>query len=230
MYLVDPMRDRIVPIALLTLGALLYIRFYVLRYHLGLLGVSQISVAFGVIVMIETAALVAVAFLAAVMFEISFGRIGLAILKFAAVVSLCDGLAVCVHWRVSSPASPRGMIGGGQTASFAISFVVFIFLFAYLFQLNVRDSGGFVTLLGMLYTLFRFILVLNVTRLVIVVGGRVPITLVGPPPPAWMVNVQRGRPRPPPPPPIAPAVPPPVAPTAPGPSSVPQQTPGQLVK
>jgi hypothetical protein len=213
MYGVQPMRDRIAPIALLIVGYLLYLSFYITRYHVGLSGASAVSVAFAVIVAVEAAALIGLAYFAAGMFDIGFGRLGTAALKFAGAAAFCDGLAQHILWRFPSGGSPRGVMGRGSGGTFLVSFIFFIMFFTYLFELKLQDVGGFVALIGIGYLLFRFILLLNVARLTIVVNG-VPITLVGRPTPAWMVT-RRPVARPPPAQPAAPP-PPPASPSAPG--------------
>jgi hypothetical protein len=218
MYRVQPMRDRIIPIALLVIGYLLYLSFYVRRYRVGLSGASAVSVAFAVIVLAEALALAALAFVAADMFDIGFGRFGVALLKFAAAAAFCDGLGQHITWRYASPNSPRGIFYGQSRSNYALNFLFFTLLFAYLFELKLQEAGGFAALIGICYTFFRVILILNITRLTIIVGG-VPIALVGQPMPSWMANPRMvARPRPPPPSPPSPAAPtaPPAGPSAPG--------------
>jgi hypothetical protein len=218
MFGVDPMRDRIVPIVLIVIGYLLYLGFYMARYRLGPSGASGVSVAFAAIVVAETFALIGLAHLASGMFDIGFGRVGTAALKFAGAAAFCDGLGQHILARFPSAGSPRGVMGRGSGGTFAVSFICFIIFFTYLFELKLQEAGGFVALIGICYTTFRFILILNVARLTIVVNG-VPIALVGRPMPAWMANPRMvARPRPPPPSPPSPTAPatPSVGPSAPG--------------
>jgi hypothetical protein len=177
----QPVRDWIVPIILVVIGLALYVRWYVTRYHLGLAGAGVVSSAFVLLVAFETAILLVLAYGGAWIFDITFGRLDTAALKFAGIVAISEGVGIYLRMRVGyNSTSPRGVMGVDSRPSIVLGFLVLLVLLPWFFNLKFSDARGFVAMVAILYTLAHLILVMNLSRLVIHVRG-VPITIVGAP-------------------------------------------------
>jgi hypothetical protein len=192
----QPVRDWIVPIVLLIIGLAAYVAWYVNRYHLGLAGAGIVSSAFVLFVTFETAILLVLAYGGAWIFDITFGRLDTAALKFAAIVAISEGIGIYLRMRVGyNSSSPRGVMGVASRPSIVVEFLVLLVLVPWFFNLKFSDARGFVAMVAILYTVAHMILVVNLSRVVINVGG-VPITIVGSPQ-AAPARATRARPPPP---------------------------------
>jgi hypothetical protein len=199
-----------VPIVLLIIGLASYVAWYVNRYHLDLAGAGVVSSAFVLFVAFETAILLVLAYGGAWIFDITFGRLDTAALKFAGIVAISEGVGIYLRMRVGyNSSSPRGGMGVASRPSIVVGFLVLLLLLPWFFNLKFSDARGFVAMVALLYTVAHVILVVNLSQWRIVVRG-VPITIVGAPAPT--ARTTRARPPP-------PAAAPPAA--APAPATVP---------
>src|SRR4051812_44414225 len=114
--LMDMRRDVHVPIALLAAGAILYIGYYAMKYHLTGYGIAVTSVGLFVMTAFKAAALVGFALIVANPLGVSFGGLWTAVLKLAACAVFCDGVTTWVDAfvvKISGGTMGSGIMGYG---------------------------------------------------------------------------------------------------------------------
>ncbi|MDP9172693.1 MAG: hypothetical protein M3O30_02355 [Planctomycetota bacterium] len=170
--LIDMNRDVYAPIALMILGAILYLGYYAFRYSIGPVGMLTTSVGLAIMTVFETALLVAFAFVAAGPLGVSFGGIWTAVLKLAAIAIFCDGATTWVDGLI---AKYGGGISGGVFGFGAIGFPVALGIYwstlIYLFSMDPGDSWMVVVLLSVFYRIMRVVLLLLLLKLILSLGG-----------------------------------------------------------
>src|SRR4051794_28513034 len=145
-YHIDPLRDRIVPILMILFGVTLNVAHFVPRHQLGAIGMIQLAGVFAALGLAETAVMVAVAYAVNDWLDVTFGRFGTAILKFAGIVVFCDGVFAGL---------PIGLIPGHGFFGIIAAFLVYEFACMCLFRFSLNDARAFVALVGVFYTLFH---------------------------------------------------------------------------
>lgn len=170
--LIDPRRDYQVPIALLAIGAILYTSYYAIHYGLSPLGIMSISIGLAVMTVFEMAALIGFAFFIAKPLGVSFGGVGTAMLKLAAIAVFCDGLTTWVDGFVAkySGGFGAGVFGYG-VVGFPIALGAYWSLLIYLFDMDPGDSWMVVILLAIFYRILRIVLLLLLLKLILSLGG-----------------------------------------------------------
>ncbi len=170
--LMDMKRDVYVPIALIFAGAALYVGYYAFRYHLGVPGMFAISLGLVIMTILETALLMGFALTVAGPLGVSFGGIGTAFLKLAALAVFCDGATTCVDGIVGRYSGGFGNSALGFGAiGFPVALGIYWFLLIYLFSMHPSDSWFVVGVLVAFYWIVRVVLVLLLLRLLFSIGG-----------------------------------------------------------
>jgi hypothetical protein len=170
---IDPNRDLYVPVGLILVGTLLYIGFYAIHYNLGGIAIISTSIGLTIMTVFETAVLFGFALAIAGPLGVSFGGIGTAILKLAAIAVFCDGLTT---WADGLFAKYAGhMAGGGMTSfgviGFPIAMAVYWTLLTYLFSMDPGDSWLVVIIITVFSRILRIVLLLLLLKLILSFGG-----------------------------------------------------------
>jgi len=170
--LIDPRRDYQVTIALLAIGAILYIGYYAIHYSLSPLGIMSTGIGLAVMTVFEMAALIGFAFFIAGPLGVSFGGVGTAMLKLAAIAVFCDGLTTWVDGFVAKYSGGFGAgIFGYGVLGFPIALGVYWSLLIYLFDMDPGDSWMVVVILAVFYRILRIVLLLLLLKLILSLGG-----------------------------------------------------------
>ena len=170
---IDPSRDLYVPIGLLLVGSVLYIGFYAIHYNLGGIAIISTSIGLTIMTVLETAVLFGFALAIAGPLGVSFGGIGTAILKLAAIAVFCDGLTT---WADGLFAKYAGHMASGGLMSFGvigfpIAMGVYWTLLIYLFSMDPGDSWLVVVILAVFSRILRIVLLLLLLRIILSFGG-----------------------------------------------------------
>jgi DNA-directed RNA polymerase subunit RPC12/RpoP len=166
-------RDIQVPIALLIIGAALYLGYYAIHYHLGGLAILATGIGLIILAMLQTGILFGFALVIASPLGVSFGGIGTALLKFAAIALFCDGI---VTWVDGLFATWTGGLGGGGILGFGaiqlpITLGVYWVTLTYLFSMDPGDSWLVVVILVIFSIILRVLLIVLLLRLILSFGG-----------------------------------------------------------
>jgi DNA-directed RNA polymerase subunit RPC12/RpoP len=166
-------RDIQVPIALLIIGAVLYLGYYAIHYHLGSFAILATGIGLIIMAVLETGILFGFALVIAGPLGVSFGGIGTALLKFAAVALFCDGITTWVDGLFSTW---TGGLGGGGIFGFGamglpIALGVYWVTLIYLFSMDPGDSWLVVVILSIFYQILRVVLIVLLLRLILSFSG-----------------------------------------------------------
>jgi hypothetical protein len=170
---IDPNRDLKVPALLLVAGIALYIGYYAIHYNLGAMAIVSTGLGLTVMTILETALLVCFALAIAGPLGVSFGGIGTALLKFAAVVVLSDGIGTWVDGilgRYTAGIGGGGVLGFG-VIGFPIALAVYWCCLNYLFSMDAGDSWMVVVILAIFYRIIRVVVVMLLLKLILSFGG-----------------------------------------------------------
>jgi hypothetical protein len=182
---IDKKRDIQVPIALLIIGAALYLGYYAIHYHLGGFAILAIGIGLVIMAVLKTGILFGFALVIAGPLGVSFGGIGTALLKFAAVALFCDGITT---WVDGLFAMWSGGLGGGGIFGFGaiglpVALGVYWVTLIYLFSMDPGDSWLVVVILAVFSQFLRVVLILLLLRLILglagIAGSSVPIPSTG---------------------------------------------------
>jgi hypothetical protein len=170
---IDPTRDLYVPIGLLLVGTVLHIGFYAIHYNLGGIAIISTSIGLTIMTLLETTVLFGFALAIAGPLGVSFGGVGTAILKLAAIAVFCDGLTT---WADGLFAKYAGHMASGGLMSFGvigfpIALGVYWTLLIYLFSMDPGDSWLVVVILAVFSRILRIVLLLLLLRLILSFGG-----------------------------------------------------------
>lgn len=169
---IDPKRDLYVPVGLLLAGTILYISYYAIHYNLSAMAIISTSVGLTVMTVLETAVLFGFALSIASPLGVSFGGVGTALLKLAAIVVFCDGTTTWVDGLFSKFA---GNIGGGILGfgimGLPVAIAVYWTLLIYLFSMDPGDSWMVVVILAVFYRILSVVLLLLLLKLILSFGG-----------------------------------------------------------
>ena len=170
---IDPKRDLYVPVALLLVGTVLYIGYYAIHYNLGGIAIISTSIGLTIMTLLETAVLFGFALAIAGPLGVSFGGIGTAMLKLAAIVVFCNGVTTWVDGLFSKFA---GNMGGGGLLSFGVigfpvAIGIYWTLLIYLFSMDPGDSWLVVIILTVFSWILRTVLLLLLLRFILSFGG-----------------------------------------------------------
>jgi len=166
-------RDIQVPIALLIVGAVLYVGYYAIHYHLGGFAILATGIGLAIMGILETGILFGFALVIAGPLGVSFGGIGTALLKFAAVALFCDGITT---WVDGLFAMWTGGLGGGGIFGFGamglpIALGVYWVTLIYLFSMDPGDSWMVVVILCIFYRILRVVLIVLLLQFILSFGG-----------------------------------------------------------
>ncbi len=170
---IDPPRDLYVPIGLLLVGTVLYIGFYAIHYNLGGIAIISTSIGLTIMTVLETAVLFGFALAIASPLGVSFGGIGTALLKLAAIAVFCDGLTT---WADGLFAKYAGHMASGGLMSFGVigfpvALAVYWTLLTYLFSMDPGDARLVVIVLAVFSRILRIVLLLLLLKLILSFGG-----------------------------------------------------------
>jgi hypothetical protein len=170
---IDPTRDLYVPIGLILVGTVLYIGFYAIHYNLGGIAIISTSIGLTIMTVLETAVLFGFALAIASPLGVSFGGVGTALLKLAAIAVFCDGLTT---WADGLFAKYAGHMAGGGLMSFGvigfpIALGVYWTLLTYLFSMDPGDSWLVVVIITVFSRILRIVLLLVLLKLILSFGG-----------------------------------------------------------
>ena len=168
---------------------MLYLGYYILRYNLGPAGILATSIGLSVMGLFECILLVGFALVMAGPLNVSFGGIGTAILKLAAIAVFCDGVNTWVDGALLKYAAGfgRGIFGFG-VMGVPVAAGVYWTTLIYLFDMDPGDSWMVVAILAVYYLIVRTILVVLLLNWVLSLGGVpassiiLPSIAVAPPP------------------------------------------------
>ena len=170
---IDTNRDLKVPAILLVVGVALYIGYYAIHYRLGAMGIVSTGVGLTIMTVFETILLFAFALVIAGPLGVSFGGIGTALLKFAAVVVFTDGITTWVDGflgRYTAGLGGGGIFGFG-VIGFPIALAIYWSMLTYLFSMDAGDSWMVVVLLAVFYRIIRVVLIVLLLKLILSFGG-----------------------------------------------------------
>jgi hypothetical protein len=170
---IDPNRDLYVPIGLLLVGTVLYIGFYAIHYNLGGIAIISTSIGLTIMTVLETAVLFGFALAIASPLGVSFGGIGTALLKLAAIAVFCDGVTT---WADGLFAKFAGHMAGGGLMSFGViglpvALAVYWTLLTYLFSMDAGDAWLVVIILTVFSRILQIVLLLLLLKLILSFGG-----------------------------------------------------------
>ena len=166
---VDPTRDIGVPVGLLLAGVISYLAFYMFRYELRGGAIAAILVGISVMTVIKAALLIGFAFVIAGPVGVSFGGVGTAALKLAAIAVFADGCQIWVDYGVEKVAGGGGFFNG--MLSFPVILAIYWGLLIYLFSMDGGDAWLVVMLLALFDMIVRWVLVFLLLAWVMSMGG-----------------------------------------------------------
>jgi hypothetical protein len=169
---IDVKRDIHAPVALLIVGFALYVAYYAIRYDLGGSGIAAVGAGLGIMTAVKAAILVGFAMVVAGPLGVSFGGIGTATLKLAAIAVFTDGVTTWVDAGVTAAG------GGAFTGAFGFSMIsfpvalgVYWALLIYLFSMDPGDSWIVVIILAVFDSIIRTVLMVVVLNMILGWGG-----------------------------------------------------------
>jgi hypothetical protein len=169
----DVRRDIQAPVGFLIAGLLLYILYYAIRLDLGGGGIAAVSIGLGIMTAIKAAILVGFAVVVAGPLGVSFGGLGTAALKLAAIAVFTDGVTTWIDAGVTA-------IGGGAFAgggfgfsmvSFPVALGIYWALLIYLFSMDPGDSWMVVMILSVFDGILRTVLMMVLLPMILGWGG-----------------------------------------------------------
>jgi hypothetical protein len=170
---IDKRRDLHAPITMLVIGVVMYISLYAIHYSLGPAGIAAAAFGLTVVAVIETALLIAFAFAVAGPLGVSFGGVGTAILKLAAVVVMSDAIITLADFTLTKflgPAFSNGIFGLG-VIGLPLTFLIYLCSFIYLFSMDPGDAKLVVVILTVLYRVIRLVLILMLLGVILNFSG-----------------------------------------------------------
>jgi DNA-directed RNA polymerase subunit RPC12/RpoP len=168
--IIDKKRDIQVPIALLLTGVGLYLSYYSIHYHLGSFGIIAISIGLVLMALLKTAVLFGFALIVAGPLGVSFGGIGTALLKFAAIALFCDGVVTWTDGLFEMLAGPSGGLSFAAVG-FPVTLGVYWVTLIYLFSMDPGDSWMVVVILTVFSMFLRWALILLLLAWILSFGG-----------------------------------------------------------
>lgn len=168
--LVDLKRDVYVPTGLLVGSMLVYVGYYALRYNMGFAGILAVGFGLSLLTLIKTVLLIGFAFTVATPLGVSFGGVGTAVLKLAAIATSCDALLTLVDAGMVKLAGPGGAMYG-YIFDFFISVGVYWGLLIYLFNMDPGDSYMVVAILSVFDMIVRTALMIFLMATIMSWGG-----------------------------------------------------------
>lgn len=166
---IDSTRDIGVPVGLLLAGIISYLAFYMFRYELRGGAIAAILVGISVMTVIKAALLIGFAFIIAGPVGVSFGGVGTAALKLAAIAVFADGCQIWMDYGVEKMAGGGGFFNG--MLSFPLVIAIYWTLMIYLFSMDGGDAWLVVILLAVFDMILRWVLVLLLLAWVMSMGG-----------------------------------------------------------
>jgi hypothetical protein len=168
---IDKNREVFVPLILILIGSVFYIGYYAIHYHLGPFGILSTGIGLAFMTGFETAILFGFALALAGPLGVSFGGIGTALLKFASISCLCDGVTTWINALIFGPGfASNGIIGYGAV-SFSIALGIYWVCLTYLFAMDPGDSWMVVCIISFLAFVLRMVLVLVLLNFILSFGG-----------------------------------------------------------
>jgi hypothetical protein len=168
---VDKNREVYVPLILILVGSAFYIGYYAIHYHLGAIGIISTGIGLVIMTAFETAILFGFALMLAGPLGVSFGGIGTALLKFASISCLCDGVTTWINALIFGPGFASNGIMGYGAVSFSIALGIYWVLLTYLFAMDPGDSWMVVCIISFLAFVLRMVLVLVLLNFILSFGG-----------------------------------------------------------
>lgn len=139
-------RDLYWPVGLLVAGFLGFVIWAIVIFGEGMVGVGAVAVYVGGSTVVKTVVLIGLAFVFAPMAGVSFGTVGPAVLKFAAIIVFTDVAILWFDeiWRMmtSTPQLKRGM-GLGIWLTLIITMLMVSGLCMYLFDMDWEETRMF---------------------------------------------------------------------------------------
>jgi hypothetical protein len=180
--LVDPVRDIYAPTGILAAGFILYIAYFIVRFHLPSAAVTSVGMGVVILTSIKAALLVGFALMAATPLGVSFGQLSHAILKLGAIAVITDGVTAWVDMGVSKVYG--GAAGGGIVTWGIIGWPVAIGMYwgllIYLFSMDPGESWLVVVCLSVFDRIMRVVLLLLLLGTFLSWGGvSLPSTVPG---------------------------------------------------
>jgi hypothetical protein len=169
---IDKRRDIQVPIALLVIGAVLYLGYYAVHYNLGPSALAATSAGLAIVSAVEAALLIGFALLVAGPLGVSFGGAGTAILKLAAIAVLTDGIMAWVDGFIGRFVGQvgTGFLGTGALG-LPVAILIYWFTLTYLFSMDSSDAYMVVAILSFFYRIVRYVLILLLLESILSWGG-----------------------------------------------------------
>jgi hypothetical protein len=157
----EPVRDVYAPATILAIGFLAAMAWALTQTNMGAVGVIATCVAAGILTLVKVAVLIGLALLVAPALDISFGLMGPAILKFAAIIIFVDTAELWLNaiFRATGAISPSG-----QTSLYIIlprlglaTTLIGIMCF-YLFSMEPNEVALFAIPMAIVSWLVEFVL------------------------------------------------------------------------
>lgn len=153
---VDPVRDIYTPVGLLIAGVLAYLAFYMIRYEARGGAIAGVLLGISIMTVFKTILMIGFAFIIAGPTGVSFGGVGTAILKLAAIAIFADGCQTWVDYGVEKMAGGGGFFNGWL--SFPVVIAIYWGLMIYLFSMDGGDAWLVVILLAVFDMIVRWVL------------------------------------------------------------------------
>ena len=166
---VDSTRDIYVPVGVLIAGIILYLAFYMVRYEMRGAAIAGMLVGITILTVVKAALMIGFAFIIAGPMGVSFGGVGTAALKLAAIAVFADGSQTWVDYGVEKMAGGGGFFNG--MLSFPVVLAIYWGLITYLFSMDGGDAWLVVILLAVFDFILRWVLLFLLIAWVMNMGG-----------------------------------------------------------
>jgi hypothetical protein len=162
----DMMRDIYAPATLIVMGLLISVCYSATRYHGNAGAIVAGLFSISVLTAIKTVLLIGFAFVVAGPLGVSFGGLGTAALKLAAIAIFVESTCLWVDWGADKLGGVAfRSISGWGILSFPLALGIYWMLLIYLFSMDSGDSWTVVVLLSVFDRFTKMILFLVVLQL-----------------------------------------------------------------
>jgi hypothetical protein len=165
---IDQNRDIYVPVALLIIGLASYVSHYAIRYQMSGSGIGIVTLGICLMTAFKAALMIGFAMVIAGPLGVSFGGVGTAALKLAAIAVFSDGVGTWIDDLTTKMAGTSGFSG---MLSFPIIIGIYWTMLIYLFSMDPGDSWLVVILLAFFDMLVRWIILFLLLAVVMNMSG-----------------------------------------------------------
>jgi len=165
---IDSNRDIYIPVALLIIGLASYVAHYAVRYQMSGSGIGVVTLGISLMTAFKAALMIGFAMVVAGPLGVSFGGIGTAALKLAAIAVFSDGVSTWID-QFTTKIAGSGAFSG--MLSFPIVIGIYWALLIYLFSMDPGDSWLVVILLAFFDMIIRWVILFIMLSFVMNMSG-----------------------------------------------------------